>query len=162
MLNIHAMTADELPCYIAEQCHALCNPGSEMQGRFQRLSMLSLNESDHSARIAYCWACGDEDGPEVVAWACISEWPVGDEKRVNVQGFVREDYRRTGVATSLCVCLAHDLPKDRLPVAVFSPEFLKIAKRLGWRATEYRLVNDGWVGVATTDGRDIGTGTDAE
>lgn len=162
MLNIHAMTADELPCYIAEQCHALCNPGSEMQGRFQRLSMLSLNESDRAARIAYCWIPGDEDGPEIVAWACISEWVVGDEARVNVQGFVREDYRKRGVSTALCVCLTHDLPRDKLPVAVFSPEFSRIAKRLGWQATEYRLVDDGWIGVGATDGRQIGTGADQD
>jgi GNAT superfamily N-acetyltransferase len=155
MVNIHAMNADEVPCYIAEQCHALCNPNSEMQGRFQRLAMLALNESDHAARIAYCWVHGDEEGPEIVGWACVSEWIVGDETRVQAQGFVREDYRQRGIALAMCVALTHDLPRDALPVAVFSPEFRRIAQRLKWNATEYRLVNDGWIGVGTVERREV-------
>ena len=156
MLNIHTMSAAEVPCYIAEQCRNLCNDGSEMQGVFDRIALLSLREQDHSARIAYCWQGGDDDdGPQVVAWASISEWRVGMDTRIQAQGYVHKDYRQRGLATALCICLTHDLPRSSLPVAVFSPEFFRIAQRLKWSATEYTLVDDGWIGVGTVERREV-------
>lgn len=156
MLNIHTMSASELPCFIAEQCRNLCHDGSEMQGLFDRIALLSLHDSDHAARIAYCWVHGDDDdGPTVVAWASVSEWRVGEEVRIQSQGFVAEGYRQRGLATALCICLTHDLPRDALPVAVFSPEFFRIAQRLKWNATEYTLVDDGWIGVGTVERREV-------
>jgi GNAT superfamily N-acetyltransferase len=155
MLSINAMPADEVPCFIAEQCRLLCNNGSESQGMFDRISMRSLREGDYGAMIAYAWKSDDLDGPIVVAWACVSEWPVGDEVRIQAQGFVAPDYRRRGIALALCVCLTHDLPLESLPVAVFSPEFFRIAKRLNWNATEYALVDDGWIGVGTVERREV-------
>jgi hypothetical protein len=161
MLNIHAMPVIEMPCYIAEQCRGLCNDGSEMQGLFDRVALLSLREQDYAARIAYCWS-RDGDDLEVIGWASISEWAVGDEVRIQAQGFVHEDYRQRGIALAMCIALTHDLPRESLPVAVFSPEFFRIAQRLKWNATEYTLVDDGWLGVGSTDGRRIGTGTDED
>lgn len=156
MINIHSMQADELPCYLAEQCRNLCWSDSEAQGLFDRIALLSLKPRDYTARIAYCWMTGDDDeGPVVVGWAFVWEWQVGDEVRVQAQGYVREDYRRQGIAGALCVCLTHDLPKDSLPVAVFSPEFLRIARRLGWNATQYRNTGDGWIGVGTVERREV-------
>lgn len=154
MLNIHSMQADELPCYLAEQCRNLCHADSEMQGLFDRIALLEMKPRDYTARIAYCWVTGgDDEGPVVVGWASVWDWVVGDEVRVQAQGFVSEDYRKQGIATALCVCLTHGMSKDSLPVAVFSPEFRSIAKRLGWRATEYRLVHDGWIGVGSVGRR---------
>lgn len=156
MLNIHSMSAAEVPCFIAEQCRNLCNDGSEMQGVFDRIALLSLREQDHSARIAYCWLASlDDDGPEVIGWASVSEWHVGSEARIQAQGYVHQDYRRRGIALALCVALTHDLPRDRLPVAVFSREFFRIAQRLDWNATEYTLVDDGWIGVGTVERREV-------
>lgn len=162
MISIHSTPADEMPCYIAEQCHEMCRAGSEMQGLFHRVAMLSMQEQDHEAAVAYAYRNDPEDGATVVGWCVVSTWQVGDERRVQAQGFVSPDYRRRGLAGAMAACLTHDLPHESLPVAVFSPEFLAIAKRLGWQATQYRLVEDGWLGVGTADGRDIGTGTDAE
>lgn len=156
MLHIHTMPASEVPCFIAEQCRNLCNDGSEMQGVFDRIALLSLREQDHSARISYCWrATDDEDGPEVLGWASVSEWRVGTETRIQAQGFVHEDFRQRGIAIAMCVALTYDLPRERLPVAVFSPEFFRIAQRLKWSATEYTLVEDGWIGVGTVERREV-------
>jgi len=160
LINIHSTNATEMPCHIAEQCHEMCKPGSEMQGLFHRVAMLSLEDIDYLAVVAYAYLNDPDDGATVVGWCVISTWQVGEEQRVQAQGFVRPDYRRRGLAGAMAACLTHDFPHEEVQIAVFSPEFLSIAKRLGWQATQYRLVEDGWIGVGTADGRDIGTGTD--
>jgi hypothetical protein len=162
MFHIHAMSADEVPCFIADQCRNLCNNGSESQGMFDRISLMSLKPEDHLSSVSYAWVDGGDDGPQVIGWCSVTPWSVGDEEKIAIQGYVDSRYRQRGIATSLAISLTHDMPRDPLPVAVFSPEFFRIAQHLGWNADEYMLVDDGWVGVNATNGRHIGTEADEE
>ena len=174
MINIFSMPVGHMAPWVAEQCRVLCNDGSEMQALFYRVCYGSLRMEDHGTLVAYAWqvldddamlayACGDpgaDPACEVVGWVCLSEWKVNGEGRVQVQGYVKHGHRGSGIAFALCAVMTHLMPKDQLPVAVFSPEFTRIAKRLGWQATEYKLVDDGWIGVGTVERRDIRTRAD--
>lgn len=164
MLQIYARIAHHVPVYVADQCAStLCWEDSESQSLFQRIALLELTERERVWMVAYAliespdW----EDEDEVVGWVTVTEWVVGEETRIQVQGYVRRDMRKQGIASALVACLCHDMPKSELPVAVFSKEFFRIAQRRGWRATQYKSVDDGWVAVATTEGRDSGRGSDA-
>lgn len=162
MLQITADIAFNVHPHVAEQCAArLCHAESEMQGVFSRIALLSLSQRERAWMIAYAWQPHEDDVQYVVGWVSVTEWDVGDETRIQVQGYVSEEFRERGVASALVACLCHDMPAAKLPVAVFSKEFFAIAKRLGWKATRYRHAHDGWIGVETTDGRSIGAGADA-
>jgi hypothetical protein len=153
MIQITADIAINIHPHVAEQCAArLCHDESEMQGVFNRISLLSLSPREREQMIAYAWQASD-DGQHVIGWVSVSEWVVGNETRIQVQGFVDQEFRERGLASALVACLCHDMPATRLPVAVFSKEFFAIAQRFGWNATRYRYATDGWLGVATTDGR---------
>lgn len=122
---------------------------------------ISEGSSTRMGLVAYAWLDA-EDEIEVVGWATITLWQVGDEERVQLQVYVAPAYRRKWLATALCACLTHDMPHSTTSarLCVFSPEVMQIARKLGWHARQYRSVDDGWIGVAETDGRDIGAGAD--
>jgi GNAT superfamily N-acetyltransferase len=156
MINITADIAVNIHPHVAEQCAArLCHDESEMQGVFNRIALLSLSERERSWMIAYAWQPHEDEVQHVVGWVSVTEWDVGDETRIQVQGYVDPAFRERGLASAMVACLCHDMPKTQLPVAVFSREFFAIAHRFGWNATRYKHVTDGWLGVATTDGRGI-------
>jgi hypothetical protein len=160
MINIHCMPLDCMPAYIASACADLCHSDSEMQSMFNDISE---DSSTRMGLVAYAWL-DDEDEVEVVGWATITLWQVADEERVQLQVSVAPAYRRKGVATALCACLTHDMPHATTSarLCVYSDEVMRIARKFGWHARQYRSVDDGWIGVADTDGRDIGTGADEE
>lgn len=164
MIQIHCTHAHNLPVFVAQQCaEELCWPDSESQSLFNRIAGLGMSQRERHWMVGYAviepeqW---DDDHYQVVGWVTVTEWVVGNETRIQVQGYVRRDMRRKGIASALVACVCHDMPKSSLPVAVFSPEFFKIAQRRGWHATRYRSVDDGWIAVATTEGRGRGAGTD--
>lgn len=161
MINIHTQPLVTVPDFIADGCADLCHDGSEMQGMFDDIAH---GVYDRIGVMAYAWMESDADIPDIVGWATVTEWLVGDEIRVQLQVAVAEPYRRKGLATALCVCLTHDMPNATTSsrLCVFSDEVMRIARKLGWHARQYRSVDDGWIGVAETDGRDIGTGPDQE
>lgn len=161
MLNIHAMTAAEVPAFIAERCTLLCKSDSQMQRLFDRIASGDLHENERGWMIAYAWlAPAMEDDVTLVGWCSVTEWQCDGSLRMAVQAFVLPDYRRRGIATAMCVCLAHDMPTHTSPVAVFSDECMRIARHLGWRADQYKQVEDGWIGVATFEGRSGRGGAD--
>lgn len=161
MYSIHAMRAADLPEFVAEQCRRLCHDDSEMQCLFGRIASSSVHSHEENWIIAYAWT-GGWHGVSVIGWASATDWYVGKETRRQVQMFVADDHRGRGLGTALCVCLGDFATNSTGPVCVFSDEALSIAKRLGWKANQYTSTDDGWIGVSTTDGRNIGTGTDAE
>lgn len=152
MLNIKCALALDMPECIARQCALLCWEGSEMQGVFNRIATHSLSMNEMLGKFAYAWYTPpDVDGyPIVVAgWVSLTGWQVGDRTVRQLQGYVAPRHRRCGIASALCVCLTHDMPKDELPEAVFSEEFFSIARRLRWRCTQYKRIDDGWIAVAS-------------
>ena len=156
MINITADIAINIHPQVAEQCaDRLCHDESEMQGVFRRISLLSLSDRERSWMIAYAWQPNEDEVQHVIGWVSVTEWDVGDETRIQVQGYVDRGFRERGLASAMVACVCHDMPKTQLPVAVFSREFFAIAQRFGWNATRYKNVTDGWLGVATTDGRGI-------
>lgn len=164
MIQIHTCIAHQVPIWVAQQCaESLCWDESESQALFQRIARMELPERERGWMIGYAVIEGRDwydDEDEVVGWVTVTEWVVGQETRIQVQGYVRRDMRQQGIASALVACLCHDMPKSSLPVAVFSKEFFRIAQRRGWRATQYKSVDDGWIAVATTEGRDCGGGSD--
>jgi GNAT superfamily N-acetyltransferase len=166
MLIIAALTTAQFPGWAAQHCRdRLCHDESEMQHLFDRIIQHSLSVQERGWMIAFARVQPDyfDDEVEVVGWASLTEWKVGDEVRLQVQGFVDEKHRGKGIAGAMVVALCHDMPMHPLPVAVFSPEFFSIAKRLGWNATQYKHVDDGWISVGTTtaEGRSGGRGSDS-
>jgi hypothetical protein len=162
MIQITAEAAINIHPHVAEQCaERLCHEESEMQGVFNRISLLSLSPRERSWMIAYAWQPHEDEVQHVIGWVSVTEWDVGDETRIQVQGYVGPAFRERGLASAMVACLCHDMPKTKLPVAVFSAEFFRIAQRLGWDATRYRYAHDGWLGVSTTDGTRITGGSDA-
>lgn len=166
MWNIHAMVAARVPSVVAHHCaETLCWDESEMQQFFRRIVSHSLTADERQWMVAYCTETQHDlldDELSIIAWVTVSEWVVGDEVRIQVQGFVHPDFRGRGLATAMVVCLCNDMPKTSRPIAVFSDEFLHIAQKMQWNAVQYRSTDDGWIGVATTDGRIIGAGADEE
>jgi GNAT superfamily N-acetyltransferase len=165
MIQIHTTTAVNLPGYAAEQCAGeLCWDNSESQSLFRRICAGELTDRERGWMVGYAviepehW---DDEDYRVVGWVSVTEWVVGDEERLQVQGYVRHDMRKQGIASALVACVCHRMPTTNLPVAVFSPEFLRIAKRRGWNATQYKSVDDGWIAVASTQTPDTGAGPDS-
>lgn len=165
MWNIHAMVAARVPSVVASQCaEQLCWEDSEMQRFFRRIISHSLTVAERNWMMAFATETQLDlldDELSVIGWVSVTEWLVGDEVRIQVQGFVHPEFRGKGLATAMVVCLCHDMPKSEKPVAVFSDEFFRIASRMKWNAIHYRSTDDGWLGVRSTDGREIGTGSDA-
>lgn len=166
MLNIHTMIAARVPAVVAHHCaEQLCWEESEMQRFFRRIVSHSLTVDERQWLVAYCVETQQDfldDELSIVGWVTVTEWVVGDEVRIQVQGFIDPEWRGKGLATAMVACLCHDMPRTSNPVAVFSDEFLHIAQRMKWNAVQYRSTDDGWIGVATTDGRVIGAGSDEE
>lgn len=161
MIQITADTAVNIHPHVAEQCAArLCHDESEMQGLFNRTALLSLSPREGGWMIAYAWQSNEDEVQHVIGWVSVTEWDVGDETRIQVQGYVDREFRESGLASAMVACLCHDMPKTQLPVAVFSREFFAIAQRFGWNATRYKKITDGWLGVDSTDGRNIAGRTD--
>lgn len=159
MIAIHTCKLSELPSFLAIQCVSLCHEESEMQSVFRRIASQSMTAGDSECFLAYAWV-DRATGVRVVGWVCVSYWLVGAERRAQVQMFVAEEFRQRRLATAMCACL-HDEVTTHEVVAVFSPEALTIARRLGWRANQYRSVDDGWIGVGSTDGEFSTGGHDA-
>lgn len=157
MLTIQAMVAARVPSVIAHHCaEQLCHEGSEMQRLFRRIISHSLTVDERNWMIAFCTeAPADllDDELCVVGWASVTEWHADGQVRMQLQGFVSPPFRDRGIATAMCVCLCHDMPCSPNPVAVFSDEFLCVARRLHMNAVQYKSVDDGWIGVAAIDGR---------
>jgi GNAT superfamily N-acetyltransferase len=160
MLNIHCLPAGEIPEFIAQQCRRLCHDDSEMQQLFGRMIDGALADHERLWPVAYCWV-RTRHSIGVIGWASATDWHVGNEVRRQVQLFVATTARRRGVGTALCVCLGSSVSKDNEPVAVFSREAMSIAKRLGWKANQYKSTDDGWIGVASFDGRRGREGSDS-
>lgn len=165
MLVIAALTMAQFPGWAAQHCREhLCWEGSEMQRLFDRAIQHSLTPQERGWKIAFARLQPGyfDDEVEVAGWVSLTEWTVGNEVRLQVQGFVAEKYRGKGVAGAMLVALCHDLPMHQ-SVAVFSPEFFSIAKRLGWIVTQYKHVEDGWIAVESTtvEGRDSGRRSDS-
>lgn len=164
MIQIHATTVVNMPGFAAEQCaDELCWDNSESQALFRKISAGQVTDRERGWMVGYAvieperW---DDDEYRVIGWVSVTEWTVGEETRLQVQGYVRREMRNQGIANALVACVCHDMPRTQLPVAVFSTEFLHIAKRRGWNATQYRSVDDGWIAVASTQGGDSGAGPD--
>lgn len=161
MINITCHFAIDMPVYMAEQCaDRLCWKDSEMQGVFRRIAARALQPSEHGWQIGCAWKWDEVDEIVVVAWVSVTDWRVANENRVQVQGFVAKDMRRRGLASAIVACLAHDMPKTELPIAVFSDRFFAIARRAGWKATQYKSLDDGWIAVAHAGGGSSGRGSD--
>ena len=159
MISIHSQRLADIPPAVAEECAELCHEGSEMEGVFLRLARGQIVPSDEEGFVAYAWAGYAKHG-QTVGWVSLTFWIVGNDKRPQVQVYVAVPYRSRSLATALCACL-HDEATRHSLVCVFSDEALSIARRLGWRANQYRSVDDGWIGVGSTHGAFIGAGDDA-
>ena len=154
MISIHSLRVADLSEYVAEECRFLCHRDSEMQSLFDRVPW-DLEPHEGEWVVSYAYVNGAR-GATVIGWASATDWFVGRETRRQVQIYVSKHYRRQGIGSALCACLGRVATKDKGHICVFSPEALRIAARLGWQATQYTHVDDGWIGVATTDGRVIG------
>lgn len=152
MLGIHTHLGTEVPYTAAAQASELCNQGSEMQRFFDRLVQGETSEEDSGVMVSYAYHL-DADEATVVGWATVSRWRAGNETRLQVQAYVRDDYRQRGVATALFACVTSGLPRSS-EVAVFSDECMRIARRLRLSATQYRRVADGWIGLGVSEGGD--------
>jgi GNAT superfamily N-acetyltransferase len=84
------------------------------------------------------------DGPNrVVAWAATHLW----ERHQTLEGFTHPDYRRKGLARVAASLLIASGSLDlSLPIAVFSPECLRLAASLGFADVRLfeRCGNGGW------------------
>jgi len=160
MYSIHSTYVADCPDSIAEQCRKLCHDDSEMQQLFGRIASGSVHEHERRWVIAYAWIGGNRSVVTVVGWASATDWFVANDTRRQVQVFVAKEHRGSGIGTALCACLGDLVTKYSGPVCVFSPRAMAIAKRLGWKADQYKSTDDGWIGVGSTDGRRIGTGHD--
>jgi GNAT superfamily N-acetyltransferase len=154
VFSIHTLRVPDVQECIAEQCRNLCHEDSEMQRLFSRVMSSDWQAHEEQWVISYAFV-GGKNGTSVAGWASATDWFVGGEVRRQVQLYVDKHYRNRGLGTALCVCLGQRVTKDMGHICVFSPEALRIASRLGWKATQYKHTDDGWIGVATTDGRII-------
>lgn len=163
MIDIKCCRLADLPTGIAYQCRELCHAESEMQLLYGRLLIGALAKEEESYLIGYATypvSVGDDTGVIVAGWVSLTDWMVDGKPVPQLQGFVAPKHRACGIATSLCVCLLHGMPKEKLPAAVFSDEFFCIARRLRLSVTQYKHVQDGWVAVASrVNGDDSRTGT---
>ena len=148
-----------VPSFIASQCIKLCHEDSEMQQLFKRIATQRVAESDRDCILSYAWK-ETHKGLRVVGWVSLTYWEVGNERRPQVQMYVAMQYRSRSLAHAMCACMHEEVTKHSL-VCVFSDYALNIARRLGWRANQYKAVDDGWIGVGSTDGEFIGTGADS-
>lgn len=84
------------------------------------------------------------DGPNrVVAWAATHIW----ESHQTLEGFTHPEYRRRGLARTVSALLIASGSLDvSLPIAVFSPECLRLAASLGFADVRLfeRCGNGGW------------------
>lgn len=166
MLHIDTTTVSHLPRLVAAQCVLLCHEGSEMQDLFSRVWLAACEQHERDWLIAYAWYSPEqESASRVVGWVSLTQWSTEGHLLWQLQGFVDEGHRHRGIATALCVCITHGVPKDQLPRAVFAEEFGAIARRCGWTCSQYKHVDDGWIKVASfglPEGRDGGEGTHHE
>lgn len=153
MISVQTSPSRSLPEFAAEQMVSLTKPGSLNQ---RWLAALAAGNPDPEMPedLAFCWASRDEDFEiEVIGWACLVCW----NGHPCLEGFVRSDERGKGMATALSIilCLSGSVPRER--VGVFSPEFVKIAKRLGFKEIiYYRRVDDGWLVCDPDSGVQLG------
>lgn len=89
-----------------------------------------------------------KDGPDrVVAWAASHVW----EKHQTLECFTNPDYRRRGLARAAAtLLLANGILDASLPIAVFSPECLRLAASIGFADVRLfgRCGEGGWRIVA--------------
>lgn len=150
MLHIDTTSVAHLPRLVAAQCVLLCHEGSEMQDLFSRVWLASCEPHERDWLIAYAWYAPEQDQQSrVVGWVSLTQWSTEGRLLWQMQGFVDESHRNRGIATALCVCITHGVPKDQLPQAVFAEEFGAIARRLGWACSQYKHVDDGWIKTAS-------------
>ena len=161
MFNVYAMLAGEMPALIAVQASALCWDRSQMYGVFSRLAINQPTEEDCDIVVAYAVVIED-DGMSLIGWASIGTWEYEGETRREVQCYVHGDHRRQGVAFSLIAAASHGMPTSTLPIAVFSPEVLRIGLRLRWNVERFIHCEDGWVRVECADGRECAGRSDEE
>ena len=153
ILATHTFDANTLPQWLAEQLTSLCKPGSEMQQDFQAVA--DGHRHLVPSEVRWCIASVGNEAFEMtpVAWVSSSIW----HSMQQIQGFVHEDYRQRHLATALAaLLLLGDSLRDS-PLAVFSPEFERIGRSLGYTdVRHYKRVPDGWIRVEFADRRPDG------
>jgi len=149
----------EMSEHAAEQCRSLCHEDSEMQQLFGRVADGTVHPHEERWIISTAFSCGGRS-MGIIGWASATDWFVANGKRLQVQMFVAAPHRGNGIGTALGACLGEFVTKHTEPVCVFSDHAMAIARRLGWRADQFKSTDDGWIGVGTTDGRSVGTGPD--
>jgi hypothetical protein len=153
MITVQTSPARSLPEFAADQMSALTKPGSLNQ---RWLSAIAAGSPDPEMPedLTYSWASRDQDYEiEIIGWACILCW----NGHPCLEGFVHTNQRGKGLATALStiLCLSTNVPRQR--VGVFSPEFVKIAKTLGFKEIiYYRRVDDGWLVCDPDSGVPVG------
>jgi hypothetical protein len=150
MFNIQTCYAQDLPMQISLQAGTLCKPDSEMHKFFERCSSGMLTEDDFEVLVACAYLPKSER--ELIGWASVSPWWVKGKMKLQVQSYVSEKYRRSGVATSCVAASTLGLPRTT-PVAVFSNECERIASRLQLNSELWKRVEDGWIRSSGTQRR---------
>lgn len=143
MLTIQTYTPDMLPVAFADQMASrLTKPGSE---HHQWLSgIASGKQGGFPDDLVYVVASMStvDDELQVVGWASCHYW----HEHNCMQCFVDEGHRGNKLATAICAVLflAFNIPKQE--IAVFSPESIRIAEKIGCqKIAAYKRVEDGWI-----------------
>lgn len=148
-LLISTTRSSELPLHVAETIRdSLTKERSDTQRAFQEIVCCMLGSQPADLMPDYPMAIALRTDPYTdqlacIAWASASVW----DRSLALQAFVREDYRRKGLATALASALVADgILHPEMPLAVFSDECVRIAQRLGFQQIQrYRICDDGWI-----------------
>jgi hypothetical protein len=153
ILATHTFDVDTLPQWMAEQLTGLCRSGSEMQADFQAIADGHRHLVPSALRLCVASVGNEAFEMTPIAWVAASVWNCMQQ----LQGFVHEDYRQRHLATALAsLVLLGDTMRDSA-LAVFSPEFERIGKSLGYSdVRQYKRVPDGWIRVEFADRRPQG------
>jgi hypothetical protein len=151
MFNIQTVYAYNLPMQISLQAELLCKPDSEMHQLFERISSGGVTTEDCETIIACAYIKPFKSDRKLIGWASVSTWWVKAKMKLQVQSYVSEEYRRSGVATSCIAAATLGLPRST-PVAVFSDECERIATRLRLNSELWKRVPDGWIRLSGPQG----------
>jgi len=142
MITIQTCRAADLAPWAADKMSELTKPGS-INSRWLASISAGSPAKDIPHDLTFSFASRDEDFEiDVIGWVSIACW----NGHPALEGFVDPEFRGNGLAFSLacCLCLSQEVPRE--VVAVFSPEFVSIAERLGFQNVKhFKRVDDGWV-----------------
>ena len=144
MITIHTCRAADLPPWAADQMASLTKSGSD-NSRWLASVAAGSPAGDMPHDLTYAYASRDEDFDiRVIGWGSLACW----NGHPALEGFVAPEERGKGLAFSMacCLCLSQTPPKQA--VQVFSPEYVTIARRLGFEEIRrWKRVDDGWIAV---------------